>query len=98
MEESKRLYATVPLPPEKNSATHWRHIWNSATRLQFNLPYGLHRTLGRMWLYDRIFISSFFFSPTKYRTDELNTAVDISIHPTSKLYDLNSKFTSTTLV
>jgi len=50
-----------------------------------------------MCLYDRIFVSS-FFPPTKYRTDELNTAVDISIHPTSKLYDLNSKFTSTTLV
>ena len=24
--------------------------------------------------------------------------MDISVHPTSKLYDLNSKFTSTTLV
>ena len=40
----------------------------------------------------------FFSSPTKYRGDELNTAVDISSHLTSKLYDLTSKFTSTTLV
>jgi len=44
------------------------------------------------------FLYRHVFSSTKYRSDELNIAVDISRHPTSKLYDLTSKFTSTTHV